>query len=349
MPECKPRPLCGKPLLITQGDAAGVGPEICAACAVKEMINPIFAPIAILGSAALLKKASRYSVCESDWDVFDSIPIISYRDFSAQQRFNSPVVIVDFDNIDLSDHAPGRICAQYGQASFDYIKSAIDWTLSGLAAGVVTGPIHKVALHLAGVPFPGHTEMFAHYTQSDKICMVLSSSELTTALVTAHVGYYQVPELITTQRVWDTLEVNRAAWRKILGREPRFTVCGLNPHAGENGLFGHREEETAILPAVEKAKEAGYNIIGSIPPDTAFIPARRKQTDVYICMYHDQGLIPLKALGFDSGINITLGLPIVRTSVDHGTAIDIAFGSTPGVKPSTYSMNCAIEFARKLA
>lgn len=337
-----------KPLLITQGDPAGVGPEICAACAVKEMVNPTDAPIAVLGSAALLKKAAEYSVAPADMPIFDSIPVVPYREFAAGAIADSPVQIVDFDNVDMTDHAPGRICAEYGQASFDYIKSAIDWTLSGLGAGVVTGPIHKVALHLAGVPFPGHTEMFAHYTGAKSICMVLSSSELTTALVTAHVGYSDVPKLITRERVWETLEINRAAWRKILDREPRFTVCGLNPHAGENGLFGNREEELAIAPAVEQAKQAGYDIVGPIPPDTAFIPSRRMQTDVYICMYHDQGLIPMKAFGFDTGINITLGLPIVRTSVDHGTAMDIAFGSTPGVKPSTLSMTCAIKLARKL-
>ena len=338
-----------KPLLITQGDPAGVGPEICAACAVKEMVNPTDAPIAVLGSAALLKKAAAYSVAPADMPIFDSIPVVPYREFASGVQPDSPVQIVDFDNVAMTEHAPGRICAEYGQASFDYIKSAIGWTLSGLGAGVVTGPIHKVALHLAGVPFPGHTEMFAHYTGSKSICMVLSSEELTTALVTAHVGYSNVPKLITHQRVWETLEINRAAWRKILGREPRFTVCGLNPHAGENGLFGNREEELAIAPAVEQAKQAGYNVVGPIPPDTAFIPARRMQTDVYICMYHDQGLIPMKAFGFDTGINITLGLPIVRTSVDHGTAMDIAFGSTPGVKPNVQSMVSAIKLARKLS
>ncbi len=338
-----------KPILLTQGDPAGVGPEICIEYLFSQMKKYSGTPIAVLGSARVLEKAAHFSVPDFSPDLFKQIPCLTPAEFADGKGADNPIQIVDFNNVDIAGHQAGKICAEYGIAAFEYIRTAIDWTMNQKGAAVVTAPIHKVALHLAGIPFPGHTEMLAHFTRSDKICMVLSCPELTTALVTAHVGYSDVVNLITPQRVWETLEINRRAWRKILNREPRFTVCGLNPHAGENGLFGNSEEERVLIPVIENARAAGYLISGPIPPDTAFIPAKRKQTDVYICMYHDQGLIPLKMLGFDSGVNITLGLPIVRTSVDHGTAMDIAFGSKPGVHPAVSSLIAAVNLAKKLS
>jgi 4-hydroxythreonine-4-phosphate dehydrogenase len=143
--------------------------------------------------------------------------------------------------------------------------------------------------------------------------------------VTVHVGLVQVPALLTTERVREVIDLTADAMRRLRGHEPRLAVCGLNPHAGEGGLFGQREEERIIAPAVASARADGLTIEGPLPPDTAFLPERRRRTDAYVCMYHDQGLIPLKALAFDSAINTTLGLPVVRTSVDHGTAFDIAW------------------------
>ena len=153
--------------------------------------------------------------------------------------------------------------------------------------------------------------------------MLQYSSEVRCVFVTTHVGYGEVPKLLTRDRILDTLELGAQAMRRIRGSEPKIGVLGLNPHAGEHGLFGG-EEETVILPAIETARAKGFDVEGPIPPDTAFIPAKRRATDLFVCMYHDQGHIPLKALCFDEAVNTTLGLPIVRTSVDHGTALDIA-------------------------
>ena len=350
------------PLLISMGDPSGVGPEICVAQlfannfgyrVVPDAVQP--RPVAVLGSAAVLRKAAAFvgkGIVDDNLKLFDQIPVMTPDAFveCRGQLPDSNSIIVDFDNVDMETHQPGVVCGENGAACFTYIQMAIQWTLDGIAAGIVTAPIHKVALHEAAIPFPGHTEILAELTGAQDICMVLSSPELTTALVTAHVGMNQVPELITTERVWNTIQLNHLAWSKILERPPRLTVLGLNCHAGENGLFGNQEEELIIEPAIDMAREAGINIVGPIPPDTAFIPRRRDQTDVYICMYHDQGLIPLKMLGFDRGVNLTLGLPIVRTSVDHGTAMDIAFGAAgPGIKPSPNSLACAVELAWKMS
>ena len=189
---------------------------------------------------------------------------------------------------------------------------------------VTTGPINKEALERGSIPYPGHTEIFADLTDSDRTCMLQYSDEIRCAFVTTHVGYAEVPALLTQKRILEVVELCEEAMQRIRGKKPRLLCCGLNPHAGENGLFGHGEEEQIISPALDAARERGIDIIGPLPPDTAFLPQRRKDFDCVVCMYHDQGHIPLKALAFDNAVNITLGLPFIRTSVDHGTALDIA-------------------------
>jgi 4-hydroxythreonine-4-phosphate dehydrogenase len=175
--------------------------------------------------------------------------------------------------------------------------------------------------------------------------MMLTSAELTCSFATVHVGLCEVPGLLSVQRILDVIELTTDAMRRIREREPKIVVCGLNPHAGENGLFGQREEERFIIPAIEAARARGVTIEGPLPPDTAFLAWRRKQTDAFICMYHDQGHIPLKALAFDSAINTTLGLPVIRTSVDHGTAFDIAWQG----KANPNSLYEAVQLAAKLS
>ena len=212
-----------------------------------------------------------------------------------------------------------------GKAAYTYITSAIDEALAGRVDAIATGPINKEAINAAGIPFPGHTEILADRTRSERACMMLTSDAITCALVTVHVGYRDVPGLLTRERIDNTIDLTARAMRRLRGREPRLLVCGLNPHAGEHGLFGDGEEERLIAPAVTDARARGLDVTGPLPPDTAFLPKYRARTDAYICMYHDQGLIPLKALAFEEAVNVTLGLPIVRTSVDHGTAFDIAW------------------------
>ena len=175
--------------------------------------------------------------------------------------------------------------------------------------------------------------------------MMQYSEEITCTFVTVHVGYHEVPELLTTARILEVIELSAENLERIRGRRAKVTVCGLNPHAGEHGLFGNQEEEKFIIPAIEQAREAGIEIEGPLPPDTAFLPRKRASTDVFVCMYHDQGHIPVKALAFDSAVNTTLGLPIIRTSVDHGTALDIAWQG----KATPASLFSAIELAIRLS
>ena len=217
----------------------------------------------------------------------------------------------------------GEVQAECGAAAYEYIKRAVEAAQSEKTCAVVTGPIHKEALQLAGVPFHGHTEMLAALTNTTDYCMMMASQEINVCLVTTHAALSDVPGQIREDRILKVIEMASAAVSQKGGGAPHLTVCGLNPHAGEHGLFGD-EEDRIIIPAVERARACGFNVEGPLPPDTAFVPSCRERTDAYIVMYHDQGLIPFKMLAFDSGVNVTLGLPIVRTSVDHGTAFDIA-------------------------
>ena len=203
------------------------------------------------------------------------------------------------------------------------MEDAINAALSGQVAAVTTAPINKEALHAAGISYPGHTEIFTDLTHSQHSCMLQYSSEVRCVFATTHVAYSEVPSLLTTSRILGTLELGAQAMKRLRGGKPKIGVLGLNPHAGEHGLFG-AEEEAVIIPAINAARAKGFDVEGPIPPDTAFLPNKRQETDLFVCMYHDQGHIPLKALCFDEAVNTTLGLPIVRTSVDHGTALDIA-------------------------
>jgi 4-hydroxythreonine-4-phosphate dehydrogenase len=240
---------------------------------------------------------------------------------------------------------PGAVTAETGAASHRFILAAIDAALAGRVAGVVTNPIHKEALRAAGVEFPGHTELLAARTGARRSCMMLTTPPVTCSFATGHVGYRDVPGLLETGRILEVIELTAGAMGRVHGRPARLAVCGLNPHAGERGLFGDREEERIILPAIEAARAKGISAEGPLPPDTAFVPAARGRFDAHVCMYHDQGLIPLKALAFDQAVNVTLGLPIVRTSVGHGTALDIAWRGE--ANPS--SLFCAFRLAARLA
>jgi 4-hydroxythreonine-4-phosphate dehydrogenase len=251
---------------------------------------------------------------------------------------------MDCPAVDASAVQPGQVNTACGLAAYTYIGKAIEAAMAGGVAAVVTAPINKESLNLAGVKFPGHTEIFAAKTRADRACMMQTSDELTVTFVTTHVRHSDVPKLVTRERVLEVIELTADAVSRIRGKEPAIVVCGLNPHAGEHGLFGG-EEEQSIVPAVEAAKARGLDVCGPVPPDTAFLPARRETTDAFVCMYHDQGHIPLKMLAFDKAVNVTLGLPVIRTSVDHGTAFDIAWQgrANPG------SLIQAILLAVKLA
>ena len=297
-------------IAVTMGDPAGVGPEVCLRLLQDEAIARLCTPI-VFGSAAVLEQAAVQCCLPKPGKVVAGL-----------SEADSPCVL-DIGAIGLDDFTTGAVNAATGRAAFTYIEDAINAALSGQIAAVTTAPINKVALHAAGIPFPGHTEIFAAKTHAPRYCMLQYSSEVRAVFVTTHMGYAEVPGLLTKAAILDTIELGAQAMRRIRGGDPRIVVLGLNPHAGENGLFG-TEEQVAIIPAIESARKLGLNVEGPVPPDTAFLPAKRRETDLFVCMYHDQGHIPLKALCFDEAVNTTLGLPIVRTSVDHGTALDIA-------------------------
>ncbi|MCA9133976.1 MAG: 4-hydroxythreonine-4-phosphate dehydrogenase PdxA, partial [Planctomycetales bacterium] len=253
--------------------------------------------------------------------------------------------LVDMQQLPDADFAIGQVSREGGRASYAYIQAAIDAALAGSIDAVTTAPLNKESLRAGGIAYPGHTEMFAERAAAQRWCMMQYSQEITCTFVTVHVGYAEVPALLTQERILDTIELTDQALRLIRGGRPQLVVCGLNPHAGEHGLFGDGEEERFIVPAIVEARRRGIQIEGPLPPDTAFLPQKRRDTDAFVCMYHDQGHIPLKALAFDSAVNTTLGLKIIRTSVDHGTAYDIAWQGV--ARPD--SLFAAIRLACQLA
>ena len=325
-------------IAVTMGDPAGVGPELCLRLLADAGIARECVPI-VFGDAALLRR-----VAEKIGVQF-AAPIIPKHEWPAMcRRVNAPSVL-DFQCVDASAVMPGKVSAACGDAAFRYVIAGIDAGLAGEVDAVCTGPLNKEALHAAGHKFPGHTEIFAARMSASRSCMMQYSEEITCSFVTTHVGYAEVPRLLTGERILDVIELTAAALRRIRGRDPKLLVCGLNPHAGEGGLFGDREEERIIAPSIAEARLRGFDVTGPVPPDTAFTPARRREFDAVICMYHDQGHIPVKMIAFDSAVNTTLGLPVTRTSVDHGTAFDIAWqgAASPG------SLFSAVRLASKLS
>jgi 4-phospho-D-threonate 3-dehydrogenase / 4-phospho-D-erythronate 3-dehydrogenase len=307
-----------KPIAVTMGDPAGVGPELCLQLLANRELCAISPPL-IFGDASVLQEASRRTgyPCE--------VPVFSMAQPERSLAKIEGPAIADVGMIKMEDFTPGQINAATGRAAYHYVQRAIDAALGGQVAAVTTAPLNKEAMHLAGYDFPGHTEIFASRTKAARSCMMQYSEEITCTFVTVHIGYRDVPSQLTTERILEVIELSADGLRRIRKREPKIVVCGLNPHAGENGLFGDREEERIIIPAIEAARAKGLDVEGPVPPDTAFLPWKRRATDVFVCMYHDQGHIPVKALAFDRAVNTTLGLPIIRTSVDHGTALDIAW------------------------
>jgi 4-hydroxythreonine-4-phosphate dehydrogenase len=325
-------------IAVTMGDPAGVGPEICLRLLANAEIARLCTPI-VFGDLSVLRRVSRQLHLPL------AVPVISKPDWAAARAELREPAVLDLQCIEGDAVVPGKVAAACGEAAFQYVLAAIAAGLAGEVAAVSTGPLNKEAMHAAGHHYPGHTEIFAERMSAERSCMLQVSDEVSCAFVTTHVGYDEVPALLTTGRILEVIELAAGALRRIRGREPRLAACGLNPHAGENGLFGRREEERFIVPALEAARAKGVQIEGPLPPDTAFLPWRRKITDAFICMYHDQGHIPLKALAFDSAVNTTLGLPVIRTSVDHGTAFDIAWQG----KASPNSLYEAVKLAAKLS
>lgn len=329
-----PLPILG----LTMGDPAGIGAEICLRALRAPAVLARCIP-ALFGDTAVLERVARAAgIAEPNCR---TVPVTELDGFF---EIDDPTVF-DCGAIEPAEISPGRISAACGKAAYAYIEHAIKAALAGKIEGVVTAPIHKESLHLSGVKFPGHTEIFTALTGAKRSCMMLYSEKLTVSMATTHIGYRDVPGKLSVERVLNVIELTAQAMSQILKREPLIGICGLNPHAGEHGLFGNREEETFIEPAVKTARERGIHIEGPLVPDAVFTSLNRKKLDAIVTLYHDQGHIPFKMLAFDTGVNITLGLPIIRTSVDHGTAFDIAWQG----KADPTSLFSAIGVAADLA
>lgn len=308
-------------IAISVGDVAGVGVELALRCAALQQVSNRCLPI-----------------------LYGPKPVITH--IAEQLALRSDCQITDVGDVALNQLRPGLTTAQTGQASFDAFDLAVADAMTGHVDAVVTGPIQKEAWHDAGIPFAGHTERLADRTGARDVCMMLTSDQISCVLATIHIALADVPGSLTIDSIVRAIRLGSQAMTNRCDRDPRVTVCGLNPHAGEHGLFSHGEEANIIEPAIEIAREQGINVTGPLPPDTAFTPAIRARTDVYVCMYHDQGLIPLKALAFDDAVNVTLGLPIVRTSVDHGTALDLAWQGTANHGSMLAAIEMAIDLCR---
>lgn len=308
-------------IAISIGDPAGIGPEIALKAAASPAVRARCRPL-LFGSAALLARVA------------------------ARLRLGAPAGVVEVAVPGLRPAAvrPGMVAAPCGRAAAAYVEAGIAACLDGRVRALVTCPLNKAALHAAGVPFPGHTELLAARCGVQGEAMMMYHRRLAVVLATSHQPLASVSAALRSARIVEVGVLFAAALGRLRRRALRLAVCGFNPHAGEGGLFGH-EDQRVVAPAVARLRALGIDAEGPLPPDTAFTPANRRRYGGHLCLYHDQGLIPFKALAFDEGVNVTLGLPLVRTSVDHGTAFDIAWQGVADHR----SLVAAIMLALRLA
>ena len=308
-------------IVITIGDPAGVGPEV-----------------------ALKALAARDSVGDAEWILIgDDVALHAIRpdyreEFNGNVSFASPGVIDSTAPIRF-----GEISADYGKAAVEYVRRATEMCLAGEADAMVTAPLNKEAVSISGQHFSGHTEYIAELCHATESRMLLASEKLATVHVSTHIALEQACRL-EKGRIVRTIELGAEAMRLMLGREPKIGVAGLNPHAGEHNLFGRQDSEV-IAPAVEEGRRLGFDCTGPHPPDAIFIRGLRKEFDLIVAMYHDQGHIPMKLIDFEQTVNISLGIPIIRTSVDHGTAFDIAGQDRADCRNMQSAMRMALRMA----
>ncbi len=304
-PVSDPRPILG----VTMGDASGAGPEILVKALALPEIRGICHPI-VIGDAATIAQAAR--IVRSD------MPVHGIRNITEATLKEDIIEVIDLQNIDLHRLQYAKVQAMTGQAAYESVVKAVELARDHQIAAIVTSALHKEALNLAGHHYPGHTELLAHLCGVDHVAMMLVAGGFRVSHVSTHCSLREAIDRVRKLRILEVVRLTDAAVRWMGIAEPRIAVAGLNPHAGEGGLFGD-EETDEIEPAVATATSEGFNVVGPIPPDTVFFRMTRGQYDAVVAMYHDQGHIPTKVLAFDAGVNVTLGLPIIRTSVDHGT------------------------------
>jgi len=308
------------------GDPASIGPEISLKALNDKTIYDRCRPI-IIGDASVMEKAKEYTG-------LINLKINAVKNISDALFEYGIIDVYDMELVDVNELKVGEVSVMAGNAAFQYVKKVIEMAQAGEIDATVTNALNKEAINTAGHHFSGHTEIYAYYTDTKKYTMMLAHENLRVVHVSTHVSLREACERCKKERVYDVIKIADDACKKLRIKNAKIGVAGLNPHCGENGLFG-TEEQDEIIPAIELAKKEGINVEGPIPPDTIFSKARGGWYDMVVAMYHDQGHIPLKVIGFVynqdekkweavAGVNITLGLPIIRSSVDHGTAFDQA-------------------------
>jgi 4-phospho-D-threonate 3-dehydrogenase / 4-phospho-D-erythronate 3-dehydrogenase len=327
-----------KPIIgITLGDAAGVGPEIILKSLEKEEMYKMSRPL-VIGDSKILERAKSFINSEL---IIETVSAERIQDLP--YNFGT-VYCLDLNLLD--ENLPvGQVSPEAGHAAFEYLATAIELAKENKIDAICTAPLNKEALHKGGHKYPGHTEILADLTNTEDFSMMLSAPNLKVIHVTTHVGIIDAVKMINPERVYHVIKLAHDTLKKSGIHSPKIAVCGINPHAGENGLFGYGEEEEKVIPGVEKAQGEGIDVVGPLPADTLFFRTVRGDFDIVVAMYHDQGHGPVKVLGLDAGVNITVGLPIIRTSVDHGTAFDIAGKGIADEKSLMEAIRQAVEFA----
>lgn len=303
-------------IAITMGDPCAVGPEIIVKAWANPQVSALCTPL-VVGDGPALERAIK--VCGS------RLKVVEIAEPEEAHRVpDNAMALLPFSRLAEEDLRYGKPTPAAGDAVYRYICAAADLCLAGRVAAMVTAPINKEAMNRAGHDFHGHTELLAELCGVDDYVMMLAGDLLRVSLVTIHEALRDVPTMVSRERVLKTIRITAEGVRRLTGKaRPRLAVLALNPHCGEGGMFGNEEQES-IAPAIEEAVHEGIDAIGPLSADTLFYFAQKGEYDGVVAMYHDQGLIPLKMLHFDDGVNVTLGLPIIRTSVDHGTAYDLA-------------------------
>ena len=315
---------------ITMGDPSGIGPEIVVRT-LAQMNSATRSASIVVGNLALLRRA-------------DKLLGTGLRFVDGLDAKDGEVPVADVTTRDQAGIVDGKVSAAGGEAAYRYVEAAVRLALDHEIEVIVTAPLNKAAMHAAGHRFDGHTELLAHLTGAKSSFMLLASDKLNAIHVTTHQSLKNAAEKPTIERVVATIRAGQRHFRELGIAKPRIAVAGLNPHSGEGGIFG-REEIERIQPAIEAAREEGIDVKGPISGDTVFYRALKGEFDLVVAQYHDQGHIPTKLIAFDETVNVTLGLPIRRTSVDHGTAHDIAWTG----KASNVNMQAAIAYARRMA
>ena len=328
-------------IAVTMGDPLGIGPEIIVKALSNKEVLSLCSPI-VIGDSHIIEKAIRllksHLKVKRLENAAQSRPARGVIEIMEVGALKEEIATASPRN-DRRRLKPGPT-AGGGKACYEYIKKAVELAANGDVDAICTGPISKEALKMAGVGFPGHTEMLASLTKTKEFAMMLAGGPLKVMLATTHAPLKDIPSLISREKVFQKILLAGKAGRMFGTKNPRIAVCGLNPHAGEGGAFGD-EEKKIIRPAILDARRKGVNVTGPHPADSLFRKAYLGQVDIVIAMYHDQGLVPLKMIAFDTGVNITVGLPFIRTSPDHGTAYDIAWKGTADPQSMTEALKLA--------